>query len=394
MPNGASRGGWKGFVARLTSWQLVTLVGLLFVLDLFLPGPNPGHRRDLLGCADSVARALEAAPGTAGARAVHEGCDARPAFVSVAGARKFAIYAADNENSVIVSRRRPLFRPTARTARPRRSGAGRRGPRERPKPGFGAEPRSNLDAIDASRVRHVAVHDHGPAHRGRNGCALGSHARWASHLLDRIPAPERGRSVIVCRTPEGTSVDVTPAPFDVRSRVHEYGGGEFTVHRGVIYFTNFDDQRVYRHLLGQQPVPITSSHDLRYADLVVMPGGQRVLAVREDHRIAGAEAVNSLVMLDVDGAGEGRSSLEGATSMPRLPFARTARVWPGWPGIIPICPGMAPSCGWPISSGMARSSILDRSRVVRTRRSSSRNGRPTGCCISCPTEPGGGTSIV
>ncbi len=41
MPNGASRGGWQGFVARLTSWQLVTLVGLLFVLDLFLPDPIP-----------------------------------------------------------------------------------------------------------------------------------------------------------------------------------------------------------------------------------------------------------------------------------------------------------------------------------------------------------------
>ena len=108
----------------------------------------------------------------------------------------------------------------------------------------------------------------------------------AIYWLESRPQ-ERGRSVIVCRTPEETSVDVTPAPFDVRSRVHEYGGGEFTVHRGVIYFTNFDDQRVYRHLLGQQPVPITSSHDLRYADLVVMPGGRRVLAVREDHRIAG-----------------------------------------------------------------------------------------------------------
>ncbi len=41
MPNGASRGGWQGVVALLTSWQLVTLVGLLFVLDLFVPDPIP-----------------------------------------------------------------------------------------------------------------------------------------------------------------------------------------------------------------------------------------------------------------------------------------------------------------------------------------------------------------
>ena len=41
MPNGTSRGGWQGFVARLTSWQLIALVALLFVLDLFVPDPIP-----------------------------------------------------------------------------------------------------------------------------------------------------------------------------------------------------------------------------------------------------------------------------------------------------------------------------------------------------------------
>ena len=41
MPHGTSRGGWPGFVTRLTSWQLVTLVALLFVFDLFLPDPIP-----------------------------------------------------------------------------------------------------------------------------------------------------------------------------------------------------------------------------------------------------------------------------------------------------------------------------------------------------------------
>ena len=49
MPNGASRGGWKGVVARLTSWQLVTLVGLLFVLDVLVPDPIPFVDEILLG---------------------------------------------------------------------------------------------------------------------------------------------------------------------------------------------------------------------------------------------------------------------------------------------------------------------------------------------------------
>ena len=59
-------------------------------------------------------------------------------------------------------------------------------------------------------------------------------------------ASEGGRNVIVRRSPDGAISDVTPAGFNVRSRVHEYGGAAYTVHRGTIYFSNFDDQRLYR----------------------------------------------------------------------------------------------------------------------------------------------------
>jgi len=53
---------------------------------------------------------------------------------------------------------------------------------------------------------------------------------------------EGGRSVIVRRTPDGTTCDVTPAPFNARTRVHEYGGGSFLVSKGTVYFSNFVDQ--------------------------------------------------------------------------------------------------------------------------------------------------------
>ena len=40
---------------------------------------------------------------------------------------------------------------------------------------------------------------------------------------------EEGRNVIVRRTPDGQTTDMTPPPFNVRTRVHEYGGGAFVV---------------------------------------------------------------------------------------------------------------------------------------------------------------------
>ena len=39
---------------------------------------------------------------------------------------------------------------------------------------------------------------------------------------------------------------MTPAPFNVRTRVHEYGGGAFTIVDGTVYITGMDDQRLAR----------------------------------------------------------------------------------------------------------------------------------------------------
>src|SRR5215212_182785 len=56
---------------------------------------------------------------------------------------------------------------------------------------------------------------------------------------------EAGRSVIVRRTPDGKTIDVTPQPLNARTRVHEYGGGDYLVEDGTVYFSNFADQRLY-----------------------------------------------------------------------------------------------------------------------------------------------------
>src|SRR5438552_718700 len=109
---------------------------------------------------------------------------------------------------------------------------------------------------------------------------------------------EGGRSVIVRRTPDGAIADQTPPPFNARTRAHEYGGGAFAVQDGVIYFSNFSDQRLYRQEPGQTPRPITPEADQRYADGVIDAGRGRMICVREDHTAPGHEPVNTLVSVD------------------------------------------------------------------------------------------------
>ncbi len=115
---------------------------------------------------------------------------------------------------------------------------------------------------------------------------------------------EGGRNALVRRTPDGNIQDVVPQSFNVRTRVHEYGGGDFTVSRGVIYFSNFVDQRLYRMRPGETPEPITPEGAFRYADGQVDEQRSRLVYVREDHTKSDQEAENTLVSVPVDGQGE------------------------------------------------------------------------------------------
>jgi dienelactone hydrolase len=113
-------------------------------------------------------------------------------------------------------------------------------------------------------------------------------------------ASESGRNVIVRRSPDGRISDVTPAGFNVRSRVHEYGGAAYTVHGGAIYFSNFADQRLYRQSGASAPEPLTVE-GYSYADCHVDAKRQRLLCVREDHTRAG-EPVNAIVSVPLERA--------------------------------------------------------------------------------------------
>ncbi len=145
---------------------------------------------------------------------------------------------------------------------------------------------------------------------------------------------EAGRSVIVRHTAADAPRDVTPADFNARTRVHEYGGGDYCVHDGTVYFVNFSDQRLYYQAPAAAPAALTPAGvDLRYADMTFDANRQRLISVREDHRAAPEhEAVNTLVSLKLDGTeGGGRVLVSG------YDFYSTPRVSPDGKRLAWLC---------------------------------------------------------
>lgn len=114
------------------------------------------------------------------------------------------------------------------------------------------------------------------------------------YWLESRPA-EGGRHVVMQRTPLGKILERTPASFNVRTRVHEYGGGAYAIKDGVIYFSHFADQRIYRQLKNVVPEAITAEGPFRYADFQIDTTGNRLICVRENHGDNKHEAKNELV---------------------------------------------------------------------------------------------------
>ena len=148
--------------------------------------------------------------------------------------------------------------------------------------------------------------------------------------LEGRPA-EAGRRVLVRSAADGSTADLTPAPLNVRSRVHEYGGGSYVVVGGVVVFSNFADGRLYRLDPGSEAaVPITPEGPWRYADLRPDLARRRFYAVREDHSGDG-EAVNTIVTVQLDG-GEPTVLVSGPdfVASPRPSPDGTQLAWLEW----------------------------------------------------------------
>src|SRR5260370_34536545 len=102
-----------------------------------------------------------------------------------------------------------------------------------------------------------------------------------------------------------------PKPYNARTRVHEYGGGSWTVREGTIYFSNFADGRLYRQAPdGSAPQPLSPEPPARDRQWRVAGGGSRPRpsrrgGVREGHTGPGGP-VKAAVAAGLDGAGGAR----------------------------------------------------------------------------------------
>ncbi len=143
---------------------------------------------------------------------------------------------------------------------------------------------------------------------------------------------EGGRHVIVRYTTEGETIEITSPQFNVRTRVHEYGGGAYIVDQGKIYFSNFANQRLYNQSPGKEPRPITPESKKRFADGIVDQYRDRIICVCEDHGTAGNEPVNSIVSIDLleDNKVVELESGKDFYSSPRLSPDGSKLAWLSW----------------------------------------------------------------
>ena len=120
-----------------------------------------------------------------------------------------------------------------------------------------------------------------------------------------------GRVAVVRAGADGPEV-LSPAGFNARTRVGEYGGGALGAGHGVVLACSWDDQRVHRIVDGTAtpvtPEPATAA-GIRWAQMTVLPGGEAFVAIRETHgpdrprgnvNVHGTEeAVNEIVHVDL-----------------------------------------------------------------------------------------------
>ncbi|MBS3136730.1 S9 family peptidase [Candidatus Woesearchaeota archaeon] len=115
---------------------------------------------------------------------------------------------------------------------------------------------------------------------------------------------ENGRYAIVRMEGKGKIEDITPKGFNVRTKVHEYGGGSFCVHNNTVFFANYADQRLYRQPVGSdRATPLTPARNSdgsigKYASMCTNDGKKLILVYEKEHQ--GRENENLLALANAE----------------------------------------------------------------------------------------------
>ena len=152
----------------------------------------------------------------------------------------------------------------------------------------------------------------------------------AIYWTESIPTDGGRVAIMKCNENYVCSV-ITPSPFNVRSTIHEYGGGSYTASDETIYFSNYTDQQIYKHIEGTHPQQLTNTPGSRYSDYRIDKSRNCLISVTEEHFENAAEPINTISLVDLD-TGHVRPIISGSDfySNPRLDHSGTRIAWLCW----------------------------------------------------------------
>ncbi len=184
----------------------------------------------------------------------------------------------------------------------------------------------------------AAAHDGRPEFVG----FVGDEAWWTE------PRPaEGGRRTLVRRRADGREEQVLPAPWNVRSRVIEYGGQPWSAAvvdgEPLVVFADFADQRLYRLEPGGEPRPLTPlspvGGGLRWAEPQVLVERGEVWCVLEEftgdgptdvRRVLAAVPLDGSAAQDRDAVRELTDDRHRFVTGPRLSPDGGRAAWLAW----------------------------------------------------------------
>ncbi|MGO1055462.1 prolyl oligopeptidase family serine peptidase [Crossiella sp. CA198] len=175
-----------------------------------------------------------------------------------------------------------------------------------------------------------------------------THVTWLDFVGEELwwvelRTAEGGRSALLRRAADGRVGEVLPPEWNVRSRVHEYGGRPWCATPDGVVFVHWPDQRLYHHdRHGRRTRPLSPPPPRpagwRHADLSLSADGAEVWCVREELTgPAPTDVRRALVAIPLDGSAAGSpAAVRELTAShhfltgPKLAPEGRSVAWIGW----------------------------------------------------------------